>query len=86
MPVFEFIAYIVLGAVVGGFVGSIGGGGGALTTPALLFTGMPVHIAIGTDLLYAGVTKASGAIAHLRRNHVALRPLLFLAIGSIPSA
>ncbi|MEM7363531.1 MAG: sulfite exporter TauE/SafE family protein [Pseudomonadota bacterium] len=86
MSALEFITYIVLGATVGGFVGTIGVGGGALMTPALIFMGMPVHIAVGTDLLYAGVTKTSGAIAHIRRQHVAWHPLLLLASGSIPSA
>ena len=56
MSALEFITFIVLGATVGGFVGTIGVGGGALMTPALIFQGMPVHIAVGTDLLYAGVT------------------------------
>ena len=70
MSALEFITFIVLGATVGGFVGTIGVGGGALMTPALIFLGMPVHIAVGTDLLYAGVTKTSGAIAHIRRQPV----------------
>jgi len=86
MSALEFITYIVLGATVGGFVGTIGVGGGALMTPALIYLGMPVHIAVGTDLLYAGVTKTSGAIAHIRRQHVAWHPLLLMATGSIPSA
>lgn len=86
MLIIEFIGYVCLGAVVGGFVGTVGVGGGALMTPALLFTGMPVHVAIGTDLLYAGITKLSGAIAHLKQRHVATRPLFQLAAGSIPTA
>tara|TARA_A100000164_G_C21854023_1_gene746541 strand:+ start:1081 stop:1353 length:273 start_codon:yes stop_codon:yes gene_type:complete len=57
MSALECITYIVLGATVGGFVGTIGVGDGALKTPALIFLGMPVRIAVGTDLLYAGVTN-----------------------------
>ena len=36
MSALEFITYIVLGATVGGFVGTIGVGGGALMIPALI--------------------------------------------------
>ena len=86
MSALEFITHIVLGATVGGFVGIIGVGGGALMTLALVFLGMPVHIAVGTVLLYAGVTKTSGAIAHIRHQHVAWHPLLIMATGIIPSA
>ena len=46
MSALEFITYNVLGATVGGFVGTIGVGGGALMTPALIFLGMPVHLSL----------------------------------------
>ena len=55
-------------------------------TPALIFLGMPVHIAVGTDLLYAGVTKTSGAIAHIRRQPVVWHPLKIMAAGISKSA
>ena len=71
MSALEFITFIVLGATVGGFVGTIGIGGSALMTPALIFLGMPVHIAVGTDLLYAGISKSA---------------LFTLLIGSVPGA
>ena len=86
MSALEFITFIVLGATVGGFVGTIGVGGGALMTPALIFLGMPVHIAVGTDLLYAGVTKTSGAIDHIRRQPVVWHPLKIMAAGISKSA
>ena len=86
MSALEFITFIVLGATVGGFVGTIGVGGGALMTPALILLGMPVHIAVGTDLLYAGVTKTSGAIAHIRRQPVVWHPLKIMAAGISKSA
>jgi uncharacterized membrane protein YfcA len=33
-------------------------------TPLLLAIGFPLHIAVGTDLLYAAITKTGGAITH----------------------
>src|SRR5580698_11556148 len=57
--------YVLSGVLVGGLVGMTGVGGGSLMTPILilLFHIHPVT-AVGTDLLYASVTKASGSVVH----------------------
>jgi uncharacterized membrane protein YfcA len=61
MSIFGIIElpYAVSGLAVGFVVGLTGVGGGALITP-LLVLGFGVHpaAAVGTDLLYAGITKA----------------------------
>jgi uncharacterized membrane protein YfcA len=72
---------------VGFLVGLTGVGGGALMTPLLISTfGVPPAVAVGTDLLYASVTKTVGGWRH----HVAENvdwPIVFrLAMGSIPAA
>ncbi len=36
-------------AFTAGFVDAVAGGGGLLTVPALLTTGMPPHLALGTN-------------------------------------
>ena len=66
----DILLYILAGAGVGFIVGLTGIGGGALMTPLLLLFGFPAHIAVGTDLMYASITKASGAISHHRQGHV----------------
>ncbi|HAK53353.1 MAG TPA: hypothetical protein DCM54_15840, partial [Gammaproteobacteria bacterium] len=66
----ESIYYIIAGATVGLTVGLTGVGGGSLMTPLLLAFGIPIHIAVGTDLLYAGLTKTGGAIAHSHYRNV----------------
>lgn len=38
-------------ALIAGFIDAVAGGGGLLTVPALLSTGMPVHIVLGTNKL-----------------------------------
>src|ERR1041385_3303735 len=49
--------YVLAGLFVGFIVGMTGVGGGSLMTPILLHFGiMPVN-AVGTDLLYAAITK-----------------------------
>ena len=59
----EFLLHIAAGASVGFAIGLTGVGGGSLMTPLLLVFGYPPPVAIGTDLLYAAITKAGGAFA-----------------------
>lgn len=82
----DFLLYIIAGASVGFIVGLTGIGGGALMTPLLLLFGFPPNIAIGTDLMYAGLTKASGAWTHHKQGHVDWRILKYLAAGSITAS
>lgn len=82
----EMLLYTATGALIGLIVGITGVGGGALMTPALLFFGFPAHIAIGTDLWYAAVTKSSGLLAHHRKKHIRWDIAINLALGSMPAA
>ena len=66
----DILLYIASGALVGLIVGVTGIGGGALMTPLLLMFGFPPHIAVGTDLMYAALTKAGGAYSHHKQKHV----------------
>ena len=80
----DFILHIMAGAAVGFAIGVTGVGGGSLKTPHLLVFGYPPPIAIGTDLLYAAITKANGAIAHHKRGNVDWKIVALLSCGSIP--
>ncbi len=82
----EFLLYVTAGAFVGLVIGLTGIGGGSLMTPLLLMFGIPPHIAVGTDLLYASITKASGVVAHHKQKNIRWSITWLLAIGSIPSA
>jgi len=82
----EFLLYVMSGALVGLIVGITGIGGGSLMTPLLLLFGIPPHIAVGTDLLYAAITKASGVVAHHRQKTIRWSITLLMVAGSIPTA
>ena len=83
----EFVLYILAGAGVGLAIGMTGVGGGSLMTPILsgLF-GFPLNVAVGTDLLYAAITKTSGVVAHHRKRNINWRLVVLLAIGSVPAS
>ncbi|MDT8400021.1 MAG: sulfite exporter TauE/SafE family protein [Pseudomonadales bacterium] len=80
----EFILYILAGLAVGFAVGLTGVGGGSLMTPLLLLFGYPAPVAIGTDLLYAGLTKTTGVYFHQRKGNIRWRIMILLVLGSIP--
>ncbi len=82
----EIILYVLAGAGVGIAVGITGVGGGSLMTPILILFGFPYNVAIGTDLLYAAATKASGAVAHARHKTIDWKLVGYLAAGSIPAS
>ncbi|MFT6791512.1 MAG: putative membrane protein YfcA [Cellvibrionaceae bacterium] len=81
-----FFLYIIAGAAVGLAVGITGVGGGSLMTPILLMFGFPPNIAIGTDLLYAAITKSGGVFAHQARGNINWSIVGNMAAGSIPAA
>lgn len=79
--------YTLSGFVVGAIVGLTGVGGGSLMTPLLvLLFGVHPATAVGTDLLYAAITKAGGTAVHAKKGHVDWRITRLLAAGSIPAA
>jgi uncharacterized membrane protein YfcA len=82
----EILFLISAGALVGLIVGITGVGGGALMTPVLLLFGFPPHIAIGTDLWFAAITKSGGMYAHHKKGHVNWRIAINMAAGSLPAA
>lgn len=79
--------YTLSGFAVGAIVGLTGVGGGSLMTPLLVLVfGIHPATAVGTDLLYAALTKAGGTVAHGRKGHIDWAITGRLALGSIPAA
>jgi uncharacterized membrane protein YfcA len=78
--------YALAGVLVGFLVGQTGVGGGSLMTPLLilLFRIHPVT-AVGTDLLFAAITKSVGTLVHGAHGTVDWRITVRLAMGSVPA-
>lgn len=80
------IDYSIAGFIVGFIVGLTGVGGGSLMTPILvLFFGIKPVVAVGTDLLFAAITKSGGVFVHHKRRTIYWRIVGLLCIGSIPA-
>ncbi|HEK1008305.1 TPA: sulfite exporter TauE/SafE family protein [Pseudomonas putida] len=78
--------FTIAGLVVGFIVGMTGVGGGSLMTPILLWFGISPATAVGTDLLYAAITKASGVWVHARNKNIDWKITGWLSLGSVPAA
>ncbi|MEW5007966.1 hypothetical protein A9Q80_07885 [Cycloclasticus sp. 46_83_sub15_T18] len=79
--------YIIAGASVGFIIGLTGVGGGSLMTP-LLVLGFNVQpaIAVGTDLLYAAITKSTGVWSHQKLKNINWSIVKDMSLGSIPGS
>src|SRR5215469_11459246 len=78
--------YSLSGFCVGALVGMTGVGGGSLMTPILiLLFGVHPATAVGTDLLYAAITKSAGTLVHGFFQSIEWPIVGRLAAGSIPS-
>lgn len=81
------LAYTLSGLFVGFLVGLTGVGGGSLMTPILVFLfGITPVKAVGTDLLFASITKAGGIWMHARLKTIEWRIVGLLAAGSLPAS
>ncbi len=85
---FDFSPLLPLsGFIVGLLVGLTGVGGGSLMTPLLVLAfGFKPATAVGTDLLYAAITKSGGSWIHHRNGNIDWRITGRLALGSVPAA
>jgi uncharacterized membrane protein YfcA len=79
--------YAVSGLAVGCLVGITGVGGGSLMTPILVLL-FHVHpaTAVGTDLLYAAITKSAGTVVHGANKTVNWAIVRAMSLGSLPAA
>ncbi len=74
---------LLLGTVVGLMSGIFGVGGGFLTTPFLIFMGVPPTIAVGTQGIQLVAASVSGVLAHWKRGNVDTKLGLVMLGGSV---
>jgi len=74
---------VALGGLVGFLSGMFGVGGGFLTTPLLIFTGIPPAIAVASAASQVTGSSVSGALSYLRRGQVDVKMGLVLVAGGL---
>ena len=74
---------VALGGLVGLLSGMFGVGGGFLTTPLLIFYGIPPTVAVASATTQITGASVSGAMAHLRRGGVDLKMGAVMVVGGL---
>ena len=80
------LVIVALGLVVGLLTGMIGVGGGFLTTPILIFYGIPPAVAVASATTQITGTSVSGVLAHRRRKGVDYRMGVVIIAGGLVGA
>ncbi|MFP4313945.1 MAG: sulfite exporter TauE/SafE family protein [Alphaproteobacteria bacterium] len=73
----------MLGCIVGFLSGVFGVGGGFLTTPFLIFLGIPPAVAVGTQANQLVASGMSGTIGHWKRGNVDIKIGAVMLCGGI---
>lgn len=72
---------------VGVMTGFLGVGGGFLIVPALvLFSKLPMKLAVGTSLLVIGINSAAGFVGHLGQSELNLSLTIIFTIAAVGGA
>lgn len=81
------VVTILVGFLIGTAVGMTGIGGAVMMLPLLILVlGVQPLTAVGSDAVFAALTKVGASIVHFRQKTVDLEMVVFLGIGSIPGA
>lgn len=80
------VLFLLIAALVAGFVDSVAGGGGLITVPALLLAGLPPLQALATNKVQGAFGAGTAALAYGRNGHVALRSQALPALLSFAAA
>ena len=74
---------VILGFLVGVLSGMFGVGGGFLTTPLLIFYGIPPTVAVASATTQITGASVSGAMVHMRRGGVDLKMGGVMIVGGL---
>lgn len=83
----DTLAFLFLAAAIAGFMDTLAGGGGLITIPALVASGIPPLAALGTNKLQSSVGSATSSLLLFKRKKIhwrELHPMMSAAfIGSV---
>lgn len=85
---FEFYWYLIFlfSSLLAGFIDSIAGGGGIITVPVLIASGMPPHMAFATNKLQSSFGSFTASINYIHKGLVSLKDvylgIFFTFIGA----
>lgn len=83
----EMLGFLFLAAFIAGFIDTLAGGGGLIVLPALILSGIPPLLALGTNKLQGTMGTATASIMMLRSKKVqwedVRKPMAFAFVGAV---
>jgi uncharacterized membrane protein YfcA len=70
---FDMLLLVIAGGFLAAFIDSVVGGGGMISLPVLLMTGMPAHLALGTNKLGSTLGSLTSTISFMRSGKIDLK-------------
>jgi uncharacterized protein len=78
-----FLSMIICIGMFGSFIGTLAGGGGLITLPAMILLGIPIHYSIATNKFSSGIASFSSLLILLRTKEMKWEQIKFIIIASI---
>ncbi|MDD3147155.1 MAG: TSUP family transporter [Candidatus Riflebacteria bacterium] len=78
----ETLILLFAAALVAGFVDTLAGGGGLITIPALVLSGMPPHFALGTNKLQSSIGSGTATFMMFKKGRVGWQHVRFLMLAA----
>jgi uncharacterized membrane protein YfcA len=84
----HFVTLLIVCPLVflGGFVDSIAGGGGLISLPAYVMTGLPIHICIGTNKMSSAMGTSVSTFQFARSGYIKFKLAMIAAVTAVASA
>lgn len=78
----ESLLFLFVAASIAGFIDTLAGGGGLITIPALILSGIPPHAALGTNKLQSSVGSGTATLLMFRKKRVCWQRVRFLMLAA----
>lgn len=78
----SFLSIIICIGILGSFIGTLAGGGGLITLPAMLLLGIPIHFSIATNKFSSGIASLSSLIVLLKKKELNMKIMKLYIISS----
>ncbi len=78
----ETLFFLFGAASVAAFIDTLAGGGGLITLPALIMSGIPPHFALGTNKLQSSMGSGTATFMMFRKNRVSWEQVKYLMLAA----
>ncbi|UKS25262.1 TSUP family transporter [Paenibacillus sp. HWE-109] len=82
----EMMIFVIIGGFLAAYVDSVVGGGGLISVPVLLATGLPPAVALGTNKLAGTMSSLTSTISFMRSGNIDIKAVKGLFVLSLLGA